>query len=450
MNMFYKIFGLIFFNLFFLNNTTFSQNCSYTVTNNYSVVADTGIVYKTIIYYDVKTLKYDTIDLKMDIIKPIGDNNPMRPIVFYFHGMNESYKATDSHVARMVNVMVKERGFVLASVDYKIWAYPYVEVNPTSCGNLLLMLIGVAAPYDTIEPKRAVYRCVQDANDAIKYVKARNMIDSSCVNLSFLSGFSAGGLIATSTAFLSQNEKPSAAFNTSPANYTNIFGTALNPTVSVSRSDLGSCSGNLNNGFNTNVKGVTIFNSGIQSINYISTNDPPMYIYHSNNDPNIVADSSSPACFTDAKMYGQNAIKNRALSQGYILNTNLFLANDLTTHDFFETQIRPAADFISNQININQCQCDTNTALNVFQNIENLDIKIYANNNKIYINSTSIKDISFEVVLYDVLGNKVFFNTFQNSDKYEINTNLRSGVYVIYLNGNGIFLKKKIFITSNY
>lgn len=440
--------SLIFITLFVINFSSKSQTCSYTVTNNYSVTLDTDLVFKTIVYYNVQALKYDTMKLKMDIIKPIGDNNTKRPIVVYFHGMNEPYKYSQLHVKRMVDVMVKERGFLLASVDYKFWAYPYIESNPAACGNLLFFLNGIVAPYDILESPRSIYRVVQDANDAIKYVKARSISDSSCKNLCFLAGFSAGGLVASSTAFLSQPEKPAEAYAVSPANYTNLFGTALNPTLSIARGDLGICTGTINNGTNTNIKGVALFNSGIQNLNYIKTNDAPIYIYHSTNDPNIPADSSAPACFTEAKMFGQNAIKTRALNQGYVLNSDLVLANGATAHDFYNTQIRPAADFISNQINQLQCLCDSVSLTNVIESQE-IEFEIYSYENKIVIKNNLVTHKNMSAKIYDVLGKEILTLNFEFNNYKELVIDNTNGIYFIELNGNDFNVSKKLVLTTN-
>lgn len=444
-----KLSNLVGFVLFLVVSVSVtSQNCTYTLTNNYAISKDTDLVYKTIEYFNISTLKYDTMDLKMDIIKPVGDNNTQRPIVIYFHGMNESYKYTQLHVKRMVDVMVKERGFVLASVDYKFWHYPYLELTPAVCSNSILLPFGIAQPYDTNEGTRSVFRVVQDANDAIKYVKARNNLDSSCVNLCFLTGFSAGGLVATSTAFLSQAEKPLQTFSITSADYTNFFGTPLNPTVSIPRGDLGVCTGTITNGYNTDIKGVAIFNSGIRDLSYIKTGDAPLFIYHSTNDPNIPADSSAPACFTEPKTYGQNAIKNRALSQGYVLNSDLVLTNGATSHDFFNTQIRPAADFISEQITNLQCQCDTMVVSNVSE-IENQDlINIYAFENKIIIDSKLIHNEAV-IKLYDLLGKEVFNEKIQLLPKQTIEVDVPKGIYLVHLLSNGISQVKKVQLSSS-
>ncbi|MCC6181441.1 MAG: T9SS type A sorting domain-containing protein [Bacteroidia bacterium] len=438
---FSKLFGSIL--LLVLTVSVKSQTCSYTLTNNYSISKDTDLVYKTIEYFNVSTLKYDTIDLKMDIIKPVGDYNTQRPIVIYFHGMNEPYKYTQLHVKRMVDVMVKERGFLLASVDYKFWHYPYLESVPAVCSNSVLLPFGFAQPYDTCEGVRSVFRVVQDANDAIKFVKARNYMDSSCVNLCFLAGFSAGGLVATSTTFLSQTEKPLQTFSISSADYTNFFGTPLNPTVSIPRGDLGVCTGSLTNGYNTEIKGVAIFNSGIRDLSYIKTGDAPIFIYHSTNDPNIPADSSAPACFTEPKMYGQNAIMNRALNQGYVLNSNLVLTNGATSHDFYNTQIRPAADFFSEQITNLQCQCDTMVVSNVSE-FENKDlINIFTFENRIMIDSKLIHNEAV-VKLYDLLGKEVFHEKIQLLPTQAIEVNVPKGIYLVHIFSNGVSKVEKV------
>ena len=425
-----------------------SQNCSYTVTNNYSIEVDSDLVFKTIIYYNVQTLKYDTMALKMDIVKPVGDNNTHRPIIVYFHGMNESYKYSQLHVKRMVDVMVKERGFVLASVDYKFWALPYVESTPSNCGNLLFLLNGVYSPYDNLEAQRADFRVTQDANDAISYVKSRSALDSSCINLCFASGFSAGGLVAGSSAFMSPAEKPLAAGNIAPANYTNLFGSTLTPTVSIPRQDLGPVYGNTNTLFPA-VKGLLLFNSGLHNKNLIQQNDVPIFIYHSLNDPNIPFDSSNTVCFTDSKIYGQNCIKTQALNSGYILNQNLVLSNGNTNHDFFNTQIRSGADFVNNQVSLQQCQCDTTSVTSIIENAENESINLYSYNNKIAITTSSFDNLQTQIILYNVYGQILSNETIFLNQKYIYETKCSPGVYFVEIKNQFSTRTQKVFLSSN-
>ncbi len=424
-----------------------SQTCSYSTTHNYSTALDTDLVFKTIVYYNVQAFKYDTLTLKMDIIKPIGDNNTKRPIVVYFHGANESYKYSQLHVKRMVDVMVKERGFVLASVDYKFWGLPNIENTPPNCGNLLALLLGAYSPYDILEAQRANYRVAQDANDAIKFVTQRTSIDSSCANLCFLAGFSAGGLVAGTTTFLSPPEKPMAAGNIAPANYTNLFGSPLTPTVSISRPDLGPVYGNTNT-FSPSIKGVMLFNSGLHNKNLIQQNDAPLFIYHSLNDPNIPADSSNPACIIDAKMYGQNSLKNQALAKGYLLNQNLVLLNGNTSHDFYDTQIRPAADFMNAQIAQLQCQCDTISATPVIETKPNEELAIYSNKNNIYIDGLSSEHLPINITVLDMLGKKIYSHEIYNELQREFKMDCQDGIYYIQLNTKDAIKIKKLHLTE--
>lgn len=425
-----------------------SQNCSYSVTNNYAIALDTDLVFKTIIYYNVQTLKYDTMVLKMDIVKPVEDNNMQRPIIIYFHGMNESYKYSQLHVKRMVDVMVRERGFVLASVDYKFWALPFVESTPSTCGNLLFLLNGVYSPYDNLEAQRADFRVTQDANDAISYVKSRSALDSSCVNLCFAAGFSAGGLVAGSSAFMSPAEKPLAAGNITPANYTNLFGSALTPTVSIPRQDLGPVYGNTNT-LSPAVKGLLLFNSGLHNKNLIQQNDVPIFIYHSLNDPNIPFDSSNTTCFTDSKIYGQNVLKAQALNNGYSLNQSLVLLNGNTNHDFFNTQIRSAANFVSNQISSNQCQCDTTSTTSIIESTQNGSIKIYAFNDKITIANSLFTNLQTQIVIYNVYGQIVSMESILLSQKYIYETKCSPGVYYIEIKNQLLSKTQKVLLSSN-
>jgi len=115
-----------------------------------------------------------------------------------------------------------QKGFVAVAADYRIGMV----------GNLL--------PVDQAEVMRAGYRAMQDAKAVVRWMKARNVLDSTDVDRVWVGGESAGGFTALAAAFVDQEkEKPKECGK-------------LASVVGVGRPDLGSVEGQLHqNGWET-------------------------------------------------------------------------------------------------------------------------------------------------------------------------------------------------------
>ena len=126
---------------------------------------------------------------------------------------------------------------------------------------------------------RAIYRSVQDARGAIRFMKGEADtygIDTSNV---FIGGESAGGFVALHTAYMKQvDEKPDAAFEQPDANYYDVFGNTIS---SLTRPDLGSLEGDLNlNGTSSDVKGAINIYGGLLDLELIDCGEPDLYQHH--------------------------------------------------------------------------------------------------------------------------------------------------------------------------
>jgi len=236
--------------------------------------------------------------LLLDLYKPVGDHNPQRPILVLVHGGSWLGGCKDDPNAGIV-VIAKEmaqRGYLVASVNYRLgWHKSGTSIpNPFSDGAAGATLYAA----DSSELIRALYRGQQDVKGAIRWLKARAALDSTCSERVLVGGESAGGFVALAVGFLDRDaEKPVSclALPDAPppaANVTNSY--SLNCTLQIinpagtalQRPDLGPVEGTLNlNGHDANVKGVLNLFGGVPfeagANNWLQGPDTPaVYFYH--------------------------------------------------------------------------------------------------------------------------------------------------------------------------
>ena len=141
-----------------------SSNIIYGISSNYLGTADT---------------------LKLDIYKPAGNSSINRPLLVLNHG--GAWVGGDKSEASIV-AMAKEfaqRGYVVASVNYRLgthkanWALTPFQKDVNA---------GFHAVYiaDSAEIFRANYRAMQDLKGAIRFLKARHSLDSTCSEAVFI------------------------------------------------------------------------------------------------------------------------------------------------------------------------------------------------------------------------------------------------------------------------
>jgi len=240
--------------------------------------------------------------LLLDIYAPNDNSDTRRPLIVLAHGGSwlGGCKDDPSGIVPMIHQFVG-RGYVVASINYRLGWHKAEFVSGNVAGyNISPWPIQYRAFYalDSAEIKRAIYRGMQDAKGAIRFMKGRAEQDSVCVEKVFLGGESAGGFIALAAAFMDrEEEKPVAcyALADAPVPYSLLLNaTALNCVFDsltpggpmLQRPDLGPTEGDLNiNGFDARVKGVVNFYGGVPQEAFgqdwwQGVDTPAVYLYH--------------------------------------------------------------------------------------------------------------------------------------------------------------------------
>jgi len=135
---------------------------------------------------------YD-IDLDMDIYEPVGDTLTNRPVIIFIHtgAFFSGHNELDDVVA--LSISAAKRGYVAVSINYRLGL------------NIL----------STYSGERAVYRGVQDASAAVRYLREFHDIYSIDYENIFIWGTSAGSFIALHLTYADDSERPEATYGNS-------------------------------------------------------------------------------------------------------------------------------------------------------------------------------------------------------------------------------------------
>lgn len=322
------VLSLISFFFLFLYSPPLEAQLPYTEVQ-YEIWADTSIYYGSAINY-----AGNSIDLFMDIYKPIGDNNRYRPLVILSFG--GAWIAGDRRNTDITSVApwFVSRGYAVAAIDYRLGFHPSTGngSNWATCP-AVTQESNCVYPADSSEMIRAIYRGMQDLKGAIRFLKSRNNEDSTCVNNVFIAGVSAGGFNTIAAGFLdSPDEKPLSAFALPDADapntlsYCHDYFNESDQEISRARPDLGSIEGDIaiNSGYNAEVKGVVNFIGGMLS-NYFaieSGESPLLYTHHQTSDLIVscnrtpILSSLSNNCLAPFGFLGCNHIWNTPWAYG--------------------------------------------------------------------------------------------------------------------------------------
>ena len=261
------------------------------VDTAYQTIQISNIVYGTAIDFGGQNRL-----LRMDVSIPANDTPPTcgRPLLIAIHGGAFMGGSKSTGAPPFLMKEFAQRGYVTASINYRLGMFQ--TASAINCNIPNWNCLNMA---DTAEWFRAVYRGMQDAKGAIRFLlnqKDSLKIDPKNV---FVVGESAGGFIALATAFIDDTLEKHAscyAINTvarpnaiyeSPCLVSTGHTTSLS-ALNLSRPDLGSIHGDLNpTSVNYTIKGVGSIYGAI-TYDYFSkyaySKSPVIYAYHQPND----------------------------------------------------------------------------------------------------------------------------------------------------------------------
>src|SRR5215831_1022211 len=144
----------------------------------------TGVAIETVTYGSNTNCAGKTETLLADIYHPQNDNFFKRPAIIVLHGGGFKKGSRKTNTVKELSIKLSLKGYVVVAIDYRIC------VQKLRHGNLATHVINA----------------VQDLNACIRYIKAHAekwRIDTDKV---FVSGASAGAIVALTKAFIKLNE----------------------------------------------------------------------------------------------------------------------------------------------------------------------------------------------------------------------------------------------------
>lgn len=232
-----------------------SERYTKAVFNNITISKD--IPYQQADAYDIFNIN-NPVAYKLDIYQPAGDPLQARPVVLMFYG--GAFVLGDKGDADMTAWCdsLAHYGYVAVAVNYRL------GFNSLSTGSAI----------------RAVYRALQDARAAIRYLKEFHTLYKIDTTRMFIGGESAGAFIGLHTAYFDKEaERPSETYG-----------------ITGENTNLGclDCSGNTYQ-HTVEVKGVIDLWGALYDLNYIETGqNVPVLLIHGTDDAIVPYDKGHP------------------------------------------------------------------------------------------------------------------------------------------------------------
>ena len=423
-----------------------------------------------------------TESLKMDIYSPICSDQQVtsrRPLLVFMHG--GAFLAGNKNDPSIVNLCKQfaKRGYVTATIDYRLGF-----ISDDIAWNCNYPNYSCVFATDSTEWYRSLFRGIQDAKGAVRYLVNRHQqfrIDTSHI---FVAGESAGGFLALGTALMDTTAEkfPQAfAIANAPKPHTNTANCVYNvqetfSQTTIVRPDLGSFEGTIEpTNINFTIKGIgNIYGAMANDLLKLSKAGKPkpaIYSFHQPCDIVVPIDSGNVYaglswCMTNGyncfaisntpKVYGSRAFANWNTSRGYGYN----IKSEYTTTNFpfnFLFGTGSCAD----QVN-NPCHAYDNTVLrennmaSFFANLITITpfclpkassleenallkhIKTYPNpfSNHFEIDYQGVEAANYS--LFDVLGRLIQTGSLSNGKQtIKLGNAAVKGVYCLKITSNG-------------
>jgi alpha/beta superfamily hydrolase len=447
----------------------FQAICQNPYTNSqYAIESFKDIVYGTAVDYAGNT---DT--LKLDIYKPVGDANCMRPVIVLVHGGAwVGGSKEDSDLVYMSDELAK-KGWVVANINYRLGTHKAANYAMyLFCNNSISQPCGYIS--DSAEIYRANFRAMQDAKGAIRFMKSRNKTDSTDINNVFIAGESAGGFVAFAAAFTDQpGEKSISCY--AIANAPNpdpdlaTYGCVPSP-INFSRPDLGSIDGSLHlEAYDAGVKGIGNFFGGVLDLNIFQQTaaNPCVYMFHQGSDVIVnynygnLLGRISWECYAQSnlcqsyyyypKAYGSEGIRQYFVSLGAsapvyqadIVANYSYLNNCLSNGhaaDNLQLRLQNMVNLFASKIALSGNNPQTNCLMNSVGGYKiHSDITISPNPAISQVNiriNAALVGIKFTVT--NQLGQKVMTGKLNSENSMIDISQLRKGIYFLLLENKAI------------
>lgn len=254
--------------------------------------------------------------LRLDFYEPTGDTVSKRPLIIFIHG-GGFISGGKSEISQLC-ICFAVRGFAVASIDYRLIDVPILDSTVVIEGFVKAMS----------DAKAAVRFFAQDAATGNQYRTDTNNI--------FVSGISAGGIIASHAAYLDSTDNI-------PAYLLNLI------------NENGGFSGNSSSdsSYISKITGVISYSGALLQRDFISAGEPAVFSVHDSGDTIVpcnhgLSGTNISPLFLDGGCAMQEEATIKGLYNGIFLNQSNGHVAYFTSFPLADTVVQRSADFLYN------------------------------------------------------------------------------------------------------
>lgn len=159
-------------------------------TSDKSTVVFTGKLVKDVVYASGLDYTGKNQQLTLDVYKPANAQNKKFPVVFLIHG--GSFRGGNKNGLSATCSELANNGYVAIPINYRL-GWGFISKQNANCD-------------DSVFLKQAIYRAVQDAHSAMRYIAQHADEYNVDKDWFFIGGRSAGAITALITAYLQQKD----------------------------------------------------------------------------------------------------------------------------------------------------------------------------------------------------------------------------------------------------
>lgn len=405
--------------------------------NRYHDFIFSGVdVTSNIVYGNNVTFNNSSSTLKLDVYRPTGDTDTLRPLIIFAHGgsfVGGSKTGTD-----MVPLCTDfaKMGYVTASIDYRLFMTDLPFPGP-----------------DSNDAGGAVMRAVHDARAAVRFFRKNYTEDGNTYGIDtnniYFGGVSAGGFIALHLAYMNElSEFP---------NYIDTTGVTVG-TKTGQKGLLGGIEGlSGSQGYSSKVKAILNLSGALSDTAWINTGDVPLFSSHGTGDGTVPHGTAliylqPPTTYPIQIVDGSSSVAAKANEVGVVNCFKSYISNSHVPEGdapYYDTTLCLMRNFLEHftcgvPFNCNYTAMVTNISdltandatFNVYPNpahsVLTVDLKAFSGKN-------------INVELYDGLGRKVKESNKILTEQHTITRgNLPNGIYLINVIVEGKIHSKKI------
>lgn len=159
-------------------------------TSGKGSVVFNGTLVKEVVYGSAVDYQGKNQQLTLDVYKPANAGSKTFPVVFLIHG--GSFRGGNKNGLSEICSQLANNGYVAIPINYRL-GWGFISKQNANCE-------------DSVFLKQAIYRAVQDAHSAMRYVAQHAAEYNVDKNWFFVGGRSAGAITALFAAYLQQRD----------------------------------------------------------------------------------------------------------------------------------------------------------------------------------------------------------------------------------------------------